>query len=144
MNGGGKRDSCASLYGVDHARVDNLARQLGHLKGHFRVFDRYDTVYQHCRRTSSTHIQIPIEDHHLMIHNPGPVSALDEWQGIMFWENRFIFHDPRQICVSGRFCTLSSSKVDIDKAKRCIVNDHPSYDRSLVSVYPTYTPVHQL
>jgi hypothetical protein len=144
MNEDGKRDSSASLSGADHALVGSLARQLGRLRAHFRVVDRFDTVYKYCPSSGkgSTHIQIPIENHHLMIHNSSPISALNKWQEIMFREYRFIFHNPRQICVSGRFRTLPSSKVDIDEAKRSIINDHPSDDGSLVSVDSTYTPIH--
>jgi hypothetical protein len=145
MNGGGKRDLFASPSGADHAQVGSLARQLAHLTGRFRVFDRYGTAHQ-CPpsliKISSTYIEIPIENHHLVIHNPSPISALDKWQEIMFWEYRFIFHDPRQICVSGRFCTLPSSKMNVDEAKRSIIDDHSSDDGSLVSIDSTYTPFH--
>jgi hypothetical protein len=142
MNGGGKRDLFASLYGADHAPAGSRARQLGHSRGHSRVADRYDTVYQHCPRKGSTHIQIPIENHHLVIHNPSPISALYKWQEIMFRENRFVLHDRRQVCVSGRFRTLPSSEVDIDEAKRSIIDDHSSDDGSLVSIDSTNTPVY--
>jgi hypothetical protein len=142
MNGGGKRDLCASPSGADHAQVGSLARQLGHSRGHSRVADRYDTVCQHFSRNRSTHIQIPIENHHLMIHNSSAISALDKWQEIMFWEYRFVLHDPRQICVTGSFGTLPSSKMNVDEAKRSIIDDHPSDDGSLVSIDSTNTPVY--
>jgi len=146
MNEVGKRDLSASPCGVDHAPGGSLARQLGHLTRRFRVFDRYGTAHQwppSLIKILSTYIQIPIENHHLMIHNPSPISALDKWQEIMFWEYRFVFHNARQICVSGRFRTLPSSKMDIDETKRSIIDNHPSDDRSLVSVDTTYTPIHQ-
>jgi hypothetical protein len=142
----GKRDLFASLYGADHAPVGSLARQLGHLTGHFRVFDRYGTAHQ-CPssliKIPSTYIEIPIENHHLVIHNPSPISALDKWQEIMFRKNCFVLHDPRQVCVSGRFRTLPSSEVDIDKTEGSIIDNHPSDDGSLVSVDSTYTPGYQ-
>lgn len=142
MNEGGKRDLSSFPYGADHALVGSLARQLGRLRARSRVFDRYDTVCQPCPKKGPTHIQIPIKNHHLVIHNPSPISALDKWQEIMFWEYRFVFHNPRQVCVSGRFRTLPSSKMDIDEAEGSIIDDHPSDDRSLVSVDSTYTPIH--
>jgi hypothetical protein len=139
----GKRDLFASLYGADHAPAGSLARQLGHSRGHSRVADRYDTVCQRSPRKGSTHIQIPIENHHLMIHDSSAISALDKWQEIMFWEYRFVLHNPRQICVSGRFCTLPSSKMNVDEAEGSIIDNHPSDDGSLVSVDSTYTSIHQ-
>ena len=75
----GTRGSFASPSGVDRVPINNQARQLGRLTRHSRVVDRSDTVPSALSH-ALTHVQIAIQDDHLVIHDPSPIAALYKGQ----------------------------------------------------------------